>query len=326
MKWYGEPLDAFAAGNLDARESACAASLRDIREKNYAAFKRIWEVLPKSAPGTSLGVVIGDSKTWLDAYRASFDFSHVTMIAQALVGSHSVCVWEANAKSGAVRRAFIVRGGGQGPATVSAVTSATVIEEMILNSMEAARRNPAAYKPVSGLRLRYQYEIPSEGKGNFGEHPVSLQFDGMPLDFDLTQAQIPAPSPVVEFYRRAYSAYGSNDFDAFAGMLTPQSEAQLRQWLATQKGKKPSVPSLVGQRYVKFVMNGDPIFLVFSSQHKGKTRTPVPATYRYVVREPASGTYALANLDYGNALDEFLNSGLFDARKATTDNAAAPAP
>jgi hypothetical protein len=339
-RWYDVALNKFSAGTGDQSESACAATLEDIRTKNYAKFKNIWEIPPKPAASAnepfSGGVQVGDSNAWLDAYYSVFDFEHVTMVAKVLVGSHSVCVWDANAKSGPVRRAFIVRGDHHG-ARVSAVTSDTKLEEVILNSLEAARRTPSAYKPVFDFHPRVQFPIPSEGNGSAGEHPVFLQFDGMPIDYDLAQKTPPSISdPLIEFYQRAYAANNAKNLDALPSMFAPLSAAKVKEWTEKEQeterdkdGKEiasHAERAFLAPRYVKFVIHGDPVSLVFVSGESGKAWHPERLSYRYVVKDAASGQFQLANLGYNNALDQLLYSSLFDMRILRAPESKKPKP
>jgi hypothetical protein len=62
---------------------------------------------------------------------------------------------------------------------------------------------------------------------------------------------------------------------------------------------------------VKFVLNADPIFLVFQAHAPGNTWMPQQLTYSYVLRE--GGTYKIANFSAMNELDDFLQEpALFD--------------
>jgi hypothetical protein len=338
-RWYDVALNKFSASMPDESERACAAALEDIRTRNYAQFKSIWEIPPKpaaSANEPSSGIQAGDSNAWLDGYHSAFDFEHVTMVARVLVGSHSVCVWDANAKSGPVRRAFIVRGDHHG-AKVSAVTSDTKLEEVILNSLEAARRTPSAYKPVFDFHPRVQFPIPSEGNGSAGEHPVFLQFDGVPIDYDLAQKTPPSTSdPVIEFYQRAYAANSARNLEVLPSMFTPFSAAKLKEWTEKEQeterdkdGKEiasHAERAFLEPRYVKFVIHGDPVSLVFVSGDSGKAWHPEHLSYRYEVKDTASGQLQLANLGYNNALDQLLYSSLFDMRILRVPESKKPKP
>ena len=62
---------------------------------------------------------------------------------------------------------------------------------------------------------------------------------------------------------------------------------------------------------VKFVLNADPIFLVFRARGSGDKWMPQALRYSYVVRE--GGTYKITNFSSMNTLDDFLqNPALFD--------------
>ena len=62
---------------------------------------------------------------------------------------------------------------------------------------------------------------------------------------------------------------------------------------------------------VKFVLNADPIFLVFQAPGSGDNWMPQALSYSYVVRE--GGSYKIANFSSMNTLDDFLqNPALFD--------------
>ena len=338
-RWYDVAMNKLHGNTGDPSESACAAALEYIRTKNYAQFKNIWEIPPKpaaSANDPSSGVQVGDSNAWLDGYRSAFDFDHVAMVAKILVGSHSVCVWDANAKSGPVRRAFIVRADRHG-VKVSAVTSDTKLEEVILNSMEAARRAPSDYKPVFEFHPRLQFAIPSEDKGIAGEHPVFLQFDGVATDFDMAQkTPLHTADSLIEFYQRAYLANSGPSSDVLAAMFTSRSAADLKKWKDKEQEKDDkqlavhAEQAFLAPRYVKFVIHGDPVSLVFVSSEAGKAWKPELLSYRYIVKDPSSEQLQFANLGYANALDQLLYSKLFDMRilRAPQSNAkptAAPA-
>ena len=362
-RWFGVPLNKFSASMPDESERACAAALEDIRTKNYAQFKNIWEIPPKPAASVSEppsgGGLQGDSNVWLDAYHSALDFDHVTMVAEVLVGSHSVCLWDANSNGEPVRKAFIVRG-RKGAPKVSAVTSFTKLEEVIQESFSAALDDPSKYKPAFDFHPRVQYPIPTEGEGAIGEHPVFLQFDGSPIDFDMEQkTPLPTTDPLIQFYQRAYLANSGPSLDAVTPMFTPKSAADWKKWIEQNQGtdqdqakdqqqakdkdrdqgkdkeqeKQRAIRaerSYLGPRYVKFVIHGDPVSLIFVSSEPGRAWNPDLVSYRYVVKSPGSGQFQFANLAYVNSLDQFLDSKLFDIKvlrgaPSSAKPAAAPA-
>jgi hypothetical protein len=77
------------------------------------------------------------------------------------------------------------------------------------------------------------------------------------------------------------------------------------------KPKAAEAPRVPASSYVKFVLNADPIYLVFQAPGKGDTWMPNTLTYSYVLHQ--GGDYKITNFEYANTLDEFLqHSGLFD--------------
>jgi hypothetical protein len=63
--------------------------------------------------------------------------------------------------------------------------------------------------------------------------------------------------------------------------------------------------------YVKFVLNADPLYLVFQAPGQGNNWKAGDLSYAYLVSE--SGSYKQANFGYGNTLDQLLqNPALFD--------------
>ena len=89
----------------------------------------------------------------------------------------------------------------------------------------------------------------------------------------------------------------------------------MSQWLAATEKQKPATATagLVSAMManVKFVLNADPIFLVFQAPGSGDNWTPPALSYSYVARE--GGTYKIANFSSMNTLDDFLqNPAMFD--------------
>jgi hypothetical protein len=66
-------------------------------------------------------------------------------------------------------------------------------------------------------------------------------------------------------------------------------------------------------RNVKFVLNAEPVFLVFQAPGAGNNWMPENLTYSYVLHE--GGTYKIANFSSVTEIDGFLeNPKFFDKR------------
>ena len=152
---------------------------------------------------------------------------------------------------------------------------------------------PAVYKPISNLNVGYQYPIPVAGPGDAGAHPGFFEFDGAPMDFPIGDEKIKAPTPLLEFLRNAAFAIRNGKDKSCAGDFTPRSGKTISQWLAatrkTTAGKRVSsfdsaTAGLISAMManVKFVLDADPVFLVFQAPGSGDNWMPQALSYSYV--------------------------------------------
>jgi hypothetical protein len=316
-KSYNVPFDKFAAGPLDSAQTMFATAVNAIRKNDAAKFASVWTAPDQMKRDSQVTVALADSSTdsWLKVARSNFNFDKLTVVAEVLAGSETVFIWDAPMSAGIRRNAFYVGLDQKNQTRLSAVSSNSPIEPLILNALVAAKMYPAVYKPISNLNLGYQYAIPVAGPGDAGAHPVFFEFDGAPMDFPIGDEKIKAPSALLEFLRNAAFAIRSGKDKSFAGDFTPRSREIMSQWLAATEKQKPATATagLVSAMManVKFVLNADPIFLVFQAPGSGDNWTPQALSYSYVVRE--GGTYKIANFSSMNTLDDFLqNPALFD--------------
>ncbi len=329
-KSYNVPFEKFAAGRLDNAQTMFATAVDAIRKNDAAKFASVWTSPDQMKRDSQVTVSLADNSTdsWLKVARSSFDFDKLTVVAEVLVGSQTMFIWDASTKAGIQRNAFYVGLDQKNQPRLSAVSSNSPIEPLILNAFVAAKMYPAVYKPISNLNVGYQYPIPVAGPGDAGAHPVFFEFDGAPMDFPIADEKVKAPSPLLEFLRNAAFAIRSGKDKSFAGDFTPRSGKPMRQWLASiekqQQAKQRSHPSaspasnyatagLISAMManVKFVLDADPVFLVFQAPGSGDNWMPQALSYSYVLRE--GGTYKIANFSSMNTLDDFLqNPALFD--------------
>ncbi len=204
---------------------------------------------------------------------------------------------------------------------LSGVSSDTPVEAMALNAFRAAQTQPDAYKPLLNINLRYEYPIPLDGRAAFGPHPVFLEFDGSPMDFPLGDEKVKPPTPLLEFFRNASLAHRNGKDDLYASSFTPKSADVVKQWLASVENQRklrkqpPQAPLSLGS--VKFVLNADPIFLVFEAPTPGNNWTPENLTYSYILHE--GGAYKIANFSSVTELDDLLqNAASFDKQVLKT--------
>jgi hypothetical protein len=323
-KSYNVPFDKFAAGPLDSAQTMFATAVNAIRKNDAAKFASVWTAPEQMKRDSQVTVALADSSTdsWLKVARSNFNFDKLTVVAEVLAGSETVFIWDAPKSAGIRRNAFYIGLDQKNQTRLSAVSSNAPVEPLILNAFVAAKMYPAVYKPISNLNVGYQYPIPLTGPGDAGAHPVFFEFDGAPMDFPIGDEKIKAPTPLLEFLRNAAFAIRSGKDKSFASDFTPRSAATISQWLAAAKKRQQASASpasnyatagLVSAMManVKFVLNADPLFLVFQAPGSGDNWTPQALSYSYVVREGES--FKIANFSSMNTLDDFLqNPALFD--------------
>jgi hypothetical protein len=323
-KSYNVPFEKFAAGPMDTTQTMFATAVDAIRKNDAAKFASVWTSPDQMKRDSQVTVSLADNSTdsWLKVARSNFDFDKLTVVAEVLVGSETMFIWDASTKAGIQRNAFYVGLDQKNQLRLSAVSSNSPVEPLILNAFVAAKMYPAVYKPISNLNVGYQYPIPLAGPGDAGAHPVFFEFDGAPMDFPIGDEKIKAPTPLMEFLRNAAFAIRDGEDKSFAADFTPRSAKTISQWLAATK-KRQQASTSPASNYataglisammanVKFVLDADPIFLVFQAPGSGDNWMPQALSYSYVVRE--GGTYKIANFSSMNTLDDFLQDpALFD--------------
>jgi hypothetical protein len=319
-KSYNLPFDAFAARRHDKAQAMFATAVYAIREGNAAKFASVWtppnEMQARST--TSVSMVPNSAENWLSAARSAFRFNELVVIAQLQAGPDTLFVWESAMKGGTRRRsAFYVGPDKTGQTRLSAVSSANPVQSLVLSAYEAARTDPDGYGPKSNIHLRYRYPIPLAGKADPGEHPVYLEFDGSPMNFSVTDQKVAPPTPLLDFFRKATLAQRRGDDEAYAGSFTPRSQKKVREWLASmqtrskQTGSPPQpVASAVN---VKFVLDADPVYLVFTSATSRDDWTSGNLSHTFVLHK--DGVFQMTNFFYlGDFEDLLQNPALFDSQ------------
>src|SRR5277367_972125 len=283
-KSYNVPFETFAAGRLDSAQTMFATAVDAIRKNDAAKFASVWTSPDQMKRNSQVTVTLADSSTdsWLKVARSNFDFDKLTVVAEVLVGSQTMFIWDASTKSGIERNAFYVGLDQKNQLRLSAVSSNSPVEPLILNAFVAAKMYPAVYKPISNLNVGYQYPIPLAGPGDAGAHPVFFEFDGATMDFPISDQKIKAPTPLLEFLRNAAFAIRSGKDKSFADDFTPRSRETISRWLAAtekreQAKQRSQASASPASNYetaglisammanVKFVLNADSVFLVFQA-------------------------------------------------------------
>jgi len=315
MKSYNIPFDQFAAGHLDKEQEMFVTAVQAIRKADPAKFASVWTA-PNQMKGlgtTIIALIENSPENWMNVARSNLDFDNLRVIAQARLGQNTMFIFDSMTKDTIRRNAFYVGLDNNNQMRLSAVGSSAPVEVMVLNALQAAQREPDAYKPSTNINLRYEYPIPLSGNADAGVHPVFLEFDGSPMDFPLGDEKVTPPTPLLQFFRNAALAHRNGNDELYASSFTAKSADRLRQWLAAMESRRkltpqsPQMQSRLG--YVKFVLSADPLFLVFQAPTAGNDWTPQSLTYSYILHE--GGTYKIANFSYSTELDDFLQNPQF---------------
>jgi len=326
MKRYNIPSNQFAAGPLDKEQTMFVTAVEAIRKSDAAKFSSVW-TSPNQMKGlgTTIITIADDSPgNWISQARSIFDFDNLKVIAQLQLGLSTMFIWDSMTKEGARRNAFYVGFDKNNQLRLSVVSSSAPVESMILSAFWAAQTEPDAYKPLPNINLRYEYPIPLDGEAGSSTHPVFLEFDGSPMDFPLG---VKPPTALLKFFRNADLARQEGKDELYASCFTPKSAEKVRQWLASMKSqRKPAnlpLPMRSTLGNVKFVLDAEPVYLVFEAPTGGNDWSAENLTYSYVLHE--GGGYKIANFFYATDLDDFLqNPSFFD--KGILKSAATAAP
>ena len=174
---------------------------------------------------TTVAMIDDNADNWIKLARSAFDFDHLNVVAEVLVGSETMFVWESAAKSGTRREAFYVGSDQKNQSRLSIVSSNAPVMALIKQAFDAAGRTGGdAYKALPDVNLAYHYPIPLAGKGDPGAHPVVLEFDGSPMDFPTADENVRPPTPLLEFLRNAVVALRDGENDAFSNDFAPRSQ------------------------------------------------------------------------------------------------------
>ena len=315
MKSYNIPFDQFAAGSLDKAQTMFVTAVQAIRKADAAKFASVWTSPSQmKGLGTTIITMVDDSpENWIKQARSLLDFDHLKVVAQVQIGSKTMFVWDSMVKDRTLRDAFYVGLDKNDRSRLSVVSSSTPVEVMVLSAFRAAQAEPDVYQPSPNIKPRYEYPIPIDGKAETGAHPVFLEFDGSPMDFPLGDEKVKAPTPLLESFRNASLAHQRGKNEVYASSFTPKSAAKVREWLASMESRRkltkqaPQISSSLGS--VKFLLNADPVFLVFEAPTPGNGWTSENLTYSYVLHEHSA--YKIGNFAYLTELDDFLQNPKF---------------
>jgi hypothetical protein len=314
-KPYGMTLEQFAIQKLDDREKFFSQGLRAIRNRDYANLSVIWQAPPANSKA-SVAMNVSTAKSYLDTFAVGYGkFEGLKILHRVEMNSGSLFLWGAKATNGVFWPEGSIVIPSAKKLAFQPVTPSDTVANLIVDSAVAASIKPADFTPVADVHSKYRAVLGSTGRTTPSPHPIALQFDGVPLNFSVFDAAEPPANPVLAFYQDAYMKLKRRAFDDFVKTYAPESQRSAAKFAANLKLANASeyFDSLTSSRYVKFLLNADPVFLVFYSNDKSDKWSFNSLHHDYVVRDLQTGTYKLANFAFTSSFDDLLNDqDLFD--------------
>src|SRR5262249_21085869 len=198
------------------------------------------------------------------------NFQDLKVLFRMELGPNSLFVWGAKVKTGMFfPDGLIVQASGTKLAVVPA-TPAAPVANLIVDTMLGAGTNTSSYPAPRDLHQRYKLVLPLDVAARPASHLTSLHFDGTLLNFNAFDTEGAAPTPLLAFYRDAFMAFKNRSFDEFVKTFTTESQSGVKRWVAGVEGTNAEsyFKTVTTGRYVKFVLNADPVYLVFYTGDK----------------------------------------------------------
>jgi hypothetical protein len=315
VKPYGQSFDSFAAGELDAREAKFAEFVRALRRKDTTKVTALLrQEMKMEETSAKIRPVERTPKQIVEMYTIAFGgLRDITVLAQVLAGSKSLFIWEAAAGEGKFRRAFSVAPIGS-KLFVSEVTMGNPVELLIVNNLfNAMMKNPDAYRPVADLKTSYEYAFPLEGRWNPGPNPVTIQFEGQPLDVPIFDETSTPSGAIPALYHDTYIALRNGQIESFLKHFTEKSQTKWQRWRASMPAPvfDQYRAAMTRDRSLKFVLDAGPVLIAFHGDPG--TWTAGSLKYDYIVHMPRSGELKFANVSFRSFFDDVIgNEALFD--------------
>jgi hypothetical protein len=333
VKTYDQPLDTFAEGDLDGREARFVQWMQTLRAKDVSkAESMVAPAMSASSTGspraeaTHVHQVDRTARQMVEMYGGeSFGgLRDVNVVAQLLVGTKSVFVWESRSGQARLRRGFTVEPTGS-KLTVGEVSMATPVELLIVNNVMNMLAHDLAYRGVAPVKTRYAVALATGGQASADSHPVRLQFDGEPVDISIFDNSVPAPAGIGALYRTSYRALRDGNVEQFLQHFTAHSRDKWRKWYASmpRATAEQFLTTVTDAGSLEFILDAGPFFIVFHGAPKGWSNGSL--TYDYIVKPAGAGELKFANVGRHSFFDDVLgNPALFDQSAlrpgATTEN------
>jgi hypothetical protein len=302
FKVYGRSFAALTGDRLDDDERAVVQFAEALRTNDVRSVRTAMYNLPaEPAPsGSTISVSPRTPEQFLAAYRQSFNsFANVTLEARVPVDDGVLFLWRGTSAKGPMLRGFTVRL-VEGRRRITEVTMARPVEVFIVNTL--GRLTSPELATAAAPAGNRNSTLPLTRTG------VALEFRTERLNADAFVAPAAARPGAVGAVQAAARALKDRKLDDLYALHTMKSADKLRQWFATMKGELFD-SFVLGQstpRFVKFVVDGGPVLLVFSAPTMGNDWPAGSLHYDYV--RLIDGRFRLANVLYSTFFDDMLKA------------------
>ncbi len=318
----GCTIEELESGQADPSERTVAIFLKSMRSPNLQDYRELvyWppaKEFSRLSPGTITTSLSFEEQ--LTLWRTQFDaFRNVRVEARVTTGLGDLFVWKVETPTGRRRTGVLVLL-VQGKRRVAWVQSGYPVEALIANTLDQA---PGAYMEEKsvGLSQPRAFALPLD------KNDIALEFDGQHLDAQVgTSSSLPPPAQVLsdaigKFRKREKDVLGLFT-DWSQTILTQSHSAKDSRGFEAMCAQQSSIPS-----HMKFILNADPVFIIFMAPRAGNTWGNESLEFRYVF---ASGdSIKITNVNSEGSLDRvFLYSKYlpqFLKRSRTGTPAASP--
>ncbi|MGA2435106.1 MAG: hypothetical protein ABSG25_07450, partial [Bryobacteraceae bacterium] len=290
MKTYSEggtPLDTLLNDtNLDARERAMVTYLNSIRTANANTFHALEYVPPpnvKHVSSFTMGKLSFDQS--VAAWKKVFDnFRNVRLECQIPTETGDLFIWKAETAEGWVRSGFLVLL-VEGKPRVDFAGSDYPIEVLIVQSLDRRTIDSVERMAVQPSERR-EFTLELDGRGS------ALEFNGEYLNTKACDLAGPVP-PAVRVLCTASTKLREGDRDGYLALLWSQSRKSMEEWFQ-QYGFQAWRNRQFEHEYIRFILDADPVFIVFLTRTGGSTWPDGALYHRYVFRD--SGGLHLGNV------------------------------
>ena len=243
----------------------------------------------------------------LDPTIVGQNFEKIRVTERFHVGDDVIFIWGLDSFSplnrGPLRRGFRFVKNHSGEVLWSPEPPDTVMS--ILTSIAQQRaENPTIYTSSKPIQLQYNYPLTQKME----EHNIFLCFNGIPCDANVFNDDI-SHNDIISFYQKAYRTFRNRPALEFAELYTERSRDKFLNWYSTLD------PNMVimyrnniinNERKIFFVLNGDPVFIVFYYHPDSDNSVDIlkRIRYEYIVRD--KGCLKLTNFFYEDFLDDLL--------------------